>query len=53
MRVYRAADTDGFATDNDVADAIPRAHDDGAQIINLSLGIRTVDDQPPRPRPAA
>jgi subtilisin family serine protease len=47
IRVYRAADTDGFATDNDVADAILRAHDDGAQIINLSLGIRTMDDQPP------
>jgi len=47
VRMYRAADTDGFATDNDIADAILRAHDDGAQIINLSLGIRTVDDTPP------
>jgi hypothetical protein len=47
VRMYRAADTDGFATDNDIADAILRAHADGAQIINLSLGIRTVDDTPP------
>jgi thermitase len=47
VRMYRAADTDGFATDNDIADAILRAHDEGAQIINLSLGIRTADDTPP------
>ncbi|MCA2218970.1 S8 family peptidase [Jidongwangia harbinensis] len=47
IRMYRAADTDGFATDAEIAEAILRAHDDGAQIINLSLGIRTVDDQPP------
>jgi hypothetical protein len=47
VRMYRAADTDGFATDHDIADAILRAHEDGAQIINLSLGIRTVDDTPP------
>jgi len=48
VRMYRAADTDGFATDSDIADAILQAHDDGAQIINLSLGIRTVDDTPPQ-----
>lgn len=47
IRVYRAADTDGFATDDDIADAMLRAVDDDAQIINLSLGGRTVDDQPP------
>jgi hypothetical protein len=47
LRMYRAADTDGFATDDDIADAILRAHHDGAQIINLSMGVRTVDDQPP------
>jgi hypothetical protein len=47
VRVYRAADTDGFASDADIADAILRAHADGAQIINLSLGGRTLDDQPP------
>ncbi|GGL04064.1 S8 family peptidase [Mangrovihabitans endophyticus] len=47
IRMYRAADSDGFATDHDIAEAILRAHDDGAQIINLSLGGRTADDQPP------
>jgi hypothetical protein len=47
IRMYRAADTDGFATDHDIADAILRAHDQGAHIINLSLGVRTLDDQPP------
>jgi hypothetical protein len=47
IRMYRAADSDGFATDYDIAEAILRAHDDGAQIINLSLGGRTADDQAP------
>jgi subtilisin family serine protease len=47
IAVYRAADTDGLGTDVEVADAILRAYEDGAEIINLSLGIRTVDDQPP------
>jgi thermitase len=47
IHMYRAADSDGFATDHDIAEAILRAHDDGAEVINLSLGARTVDDQPP------
>jgi subtilisin family serine protease len=47
IRMYRAADTDGFATDVGIADAIHRAYEDGAKIINLSLGGRTVDDEPP------
>jgi thermitase len=47
IAVYQAADTDGLGTDDEVADAILRADADGAQIINLSLAIRTVDDQPP------
>ena len=47
IRMYRAADSDGFATDHDIAEAILRAQADGAQIINLSLGGRTADDQPP------
>jgi subtilisin family serine protease len=51
--VYRAADTDGFATDTEIADAILRAYDDGAQIINISLGLRTADDQPPPATAAA
>jgi len=47
IRMYRAADSDGFASDHDIAEAILRAHDDGAEIINLSLGGRTTDDQAP------
>ncbi|GAA4710803.1 hypothetical protein Prum_091420 [Phytohabitans rumicis] len=47
IRVYRAADSDGFATDADIAAALRRAYADGARIINLSLGIRTPDDEPP------
>ena len=53
IRMYRAADTDGFATDDDIAAAILQAHDDGAQVINLSLGVRTVDDTPPPATAAA
>jgi hypothetical protein len=47
ITMYRAADTDGFASDYDIAAAIRQAHADGAEVINLSLGSRTVDDQPP------
>jgi hypothetical protein len=47
LRMYRACDSDGFGTDHEIAAAILRAHGDGARIINLSLGVRTVDDQPP------
>jgi thermitase len=47
IRMYRAADSDGFATDDDIAAMILQAHRDGAEVINLSLGVRTVDDQPP------
>jgi hypothetical protein len=47
IRMYRAADTDGFATDFAVSAAILQAHQDGAEVINLSLGSLTVDDQPP------
>jgi thermitase len=48
IRVYRAADTDGFATDDDIADAMIEAWRDGAEIMNLSLAGRTTDDQPPQ-----
>jgi hypothetical protein len=48
IRVYRAADSDGFATDDEIADALLQAVGDGARIVNLSLGARTTDDQPPR-----
>jgi hypothetical protein len=53
IRVYRAADSDGFATDDQIADAMLQAVADGARIINLSLGARTTDDQPPRAMTAA
>jgi hypothetical protein len=53
VRMYRACDSDGFGTDHDIAQAILRAHADGAQIINLSLGVRTVDDEPPPAMAAA
>lgn len=53
LSMYRAADTDGFATDYDIAEAILQAHEDGAQVINLSLGVRTVDDLPPPATEAA
>jgi subtilisin family serine protease len=48
IRMYRAADSDGFASDADIAELILQAHRDGADIINLSLGTRTADDEPPR-----
>ena len=49
IRVYRALDTDGVASEVDVADALMRAADDGAHVINLSLGMLAVDDLNPCP----
>lgn len=48
IRIYRAADTDGFATDDDIADAMLQAWYEGARIINVSLAGRTLDDRPPQ-----
>lgn len=45
--LYRALDSDGIGSEYDVARAIRRAVVDRAQVINLSLGMRTVDDAPP------
>ena len=45
--VYRAVDTQGTGTSHDVANAIVQAARDGADIINVSLGARTVDNLPP------
>lgn len=53
IRVYRAADSDGLATDEDIAGAMLRAVADGAQIVNLSLAGQSVDNQPPPATAAA
>jgi subtilisin family serine protease len=45
--VYRAVDTYGMGKTDDVGNAIIQAANDGADIINLSLGTMTVDNQPP------
>jgi len=45
--VYRAVDTEGMGTSDDVGNAIIQAANDGADIINLSLGTMTVDNLPP------
>jgi subtilisin family serine protease len=47
--VYRAVDTEGMGTSYDVAQAIIRAAEDGADIIHMSLGTMTVDNLPPLP----
>lgn len=47
LRMYRAADFDGIGDDTAVAEKIVQAANDGAKIINLSLGTQTVDDVPP------
>jgi subtilisin family serine protease len=47
LAVYRALDSDGIGSEVNVACAMVRAVRDGAQILNLSLGMETLDDQPP------
>ena len=47
LAVYRALDSDGIGCEVDVAGAMVRAVREGAQILNLSLGMETLDDQPP------
>jgi subtilisin family serine protease len=47
LRVYRALDSDGVGSEVDVACAMVRAVNDGAQILNLSLGSQTFNDRPP------
>ena len=46
IRVYRALLGGGVGTEIDVAEAIVRAVEDGADIVNLSLGSVTLFDQP-------
>jgi subtilisin family serine protease len=45
--MYRTLDTDGFATDAQVACAMIEAVKDDRQILNLSLGTQTLDNLPP------
>jgi subtilisin family serine protease len=47
LRMYRALDSDGIGSEVDVACAMVRAVNDGAQILSLSLGSQTFDDGPP------
>jgi subtilisin family serine protease len=47
LAVYRALDSDGIGSEVNVACAMVRAVREGAQILNLSLGMETLDDQPP------
>jgi hypothetical protein len=47
VRAYRTLDTDGLGSDARIAAAVVRAAEDGAEVLNLSLGTRTVDDEPP------
>jgi subtilisin family serine protease len=46
--IHRVLDSDGLADSVAVAEAMVRAvKEEGAQVINLSLGIETHDDEPP------
>ena len=47
LDVRRALDTEGVGDEVDVGREIVRAAADGAEIINLSLGLLTIDDEPP------
>jgi Subtilase family len=47
IRVYRALDTEGVGSEVEVACAMVRAVEAGADVVNLSLGTRTRDDVPP------
>ena len=47
ITVYRAVDSDGIASEVAVACEMIRAVNQGAQIVNLSLGCQTHDDTPP------
>jgi hypothetical protein len=47
IRVYKAMDSDGRATDMQVACAMLRAVSDGCRILNLSFGCQTDDDVEP------
>ena len=46
LSIYRAVDSDGVGSEATVATAMVQAVEDGATILNLSLGVDTVDSQP-------
>ena len=47
VQVHRAVDSDGIGSEVVVAEALLRAvREHGAEIVNLSLGAQSVDDQP-------
>jgi hypothetical protein len=47
IKVYRAVDSDGIASEVTVACEMIRAVQEGAEILNLSLGCQTQDNLPP------
>lgn len=47
IRIAKVLDSDGITTDTEVADRMRAAVEAGAQILNMSLGTETVDDEPP------
>ena len=47
LDVRRALDTEGVGEDVEIGEQIVRAAEDGAEIINLSLGLFTPDGKPP------
>ncbi|GEL96692.1 S8 family peptidase [Cellulomonas terrae] len=51
--MYRAVPADGVGTELDVARAMVRAAEDGAHILNLSLGHQSERDEPSLPLAAA
>lgn len=47
LRMYQTLDTDGLASETDVAGAIVTAAQNGHQVVNLSLGTDSVDSTAP------
>lgn len=47
LRIYQTLDTDGVASESAVAAAMVTAAQDGALIVNLSLGTDTLEPSPP------
>jgi hypothetical protein len=47
LTIYKALDSDGMGSEVAAACAMVRAANEGARVINLSLGMETLNDQPP------